>query len=282
MQSLRTAGQKQLSIRLSAIATTLVRFLFAIPFVWGYLWIISTHQPHTIPNITGTFLYPAVFASIAQILATGFMIMAFRYRNFAVATSLVKTEAVLTALVGVIAFDAVLSGFGWLSVVVGVIGVTILSKADLGYRSIIRSPASIYGLSAGLFFAFATLWIRQASLSLNTNLIFSAAFTLAFMVSLQTILLSIYLLIKEKHQFLQIFVNWKLGLFVGLTSMLGSVGWFTAASFQDAAYVKALGQVEFFFTLIITHRIFKEKVTAKEYFGMILIVASILVLLLLA
>lgn len=282
MQAIRTAGQKQLSKELNAMATTLVRFMFAVPFVWIYLFIVSTVQDIAMPELNTVFVWSAVCASIAQITGTVFVIMAFRYQNFAVATSLVKTEAVLTAIMGVLVFDATLSGFGWLSVVIGVVGVLILSKTDLGFKSILKSPASAYGVAAGFGFAMATLWIRQASLSLNTHLLLSAAFTLAFMVSLQTLLVLSYLVMQDKTQLRLIKNNWKLGTFVGITSMLGSVGWFTAASFQTAAYVKALGQVEFFITLAITLRFFKEHISLREYLGMGLIVASVMTLLLLA
>lgn len=282
MQAIRTAGQKQLSKQLNAMATTLVRFLFALPFVWLYLFSIIYFQQTSLPDINSDFIRSASFAAICQIAATAFVIMAFRYQNFAVATSLVKTEAVLTAIIGVLVFDAVLSGFGWLSVIIGVVGVLILSKTDVGINAIFKSPASAYGIAAGLGFALATLLIRQASLALHTNLLLSAAITLAFMVSLQTILVVIYILFQDKRQFTRINKHWKLSLFVGIASMLGSVGWFTAASFQTAAYVKALGQIEFFFTLIITYRIFKERVNLREAAGMGLIMASVLILLLLA
>ena len=281
MQAVRTAGQKQLSLHLSAMATTLVRFLFAVPFVWIYLWVVSFSQSSPLPVLSQSFITSASLASLAQIIGSGLMIMAFRYKNFAVATSLAKTEAVLTAVVGFIAFDAALSGFGWISVVVGVLGVLILSKVDVGILSIFKSRASLYGVGAGFFFALATLWIREASLSLHSDLILSAAFTLAFMVTLQTLLVGAYLYWKDSSQFVAIGRNWRIGLFVGITSMIGSIGWFTAASFQDAAYVKALGQIEFFFTLFITQRFFKEKITPKEYIGMSLIIVSVLVLLLL-
>ena len=76
------------------------------------------------------------------------------------------------------------------------------------------------------------------------------------------------------------FKYWRLCLFVGITSVLGSIGWFTATSYQNAAYVKALGQVEFFITLFITYRIFKETISKMEYLGMFLIIASVFILLL--
>jgi drug/metabolite transporter (DMT)-like permease len=62
--------------------------------------------------------------------------------------------------------------------------------------------------------------------------------------------------------------------------VLGSIGWFTGASFQNAAYVKALGQIEFFITLFLTYRLFKEKISLMEYLGMFLIVISVVILLL--
>ncbi|MCF6193045.1 MAG: hypothetical protein L3J46_01775 [Kangiellaceae bacterium] len=287
MQAVRTAGQKQLSHHLSAAATTLVRFLFALPLVWSYLFFVQHYSSSSIPEFTtnlianSEFTKSASFAAIAQIAGTVFVIMAFRYQNFAVATSLVKTEAILTAIMGVVMFDAVLSGFGWLSVLIGVIGVLILSKADVRLKSVFESPASAYGVLAGLGFALATLWIRQASLSLEIELMLSAAITLAFMVSLQTILILTYILIKERPQINKVVAHWKISSFVGLTSMLGSVGRFTATSFQTAAYVKALGQIEFFFTLVITYRVFKEHIHLREYIGMLLIVLSVLVLMLL-
>ena len=145
-----------------------------------------------------------------------------------------------------------------------------------GFRSIFKSPASAYGIGAGFSFALATLWIRQASLALNTDLMISAAYTLALMVTLQSALVLIFVLIQDKTQLKLIKQHWKISAFVGISSMLGSVGWFTAASFQNAAYVKALGQIEFFFTLFVTHKIF------REYIGMSLIILSVLILLLLA
>ncbi len=282
MQAVRTAGQKQLSQRLNAMSTTLVRFLFALPFAWIYVFLTCYFYQIDLPSVNPVFLKSAFLASMSQIMATFFLIIAFRYQNFAVATSLAKTEALLTALVGVLAFDAALSGFGWLSVFVGVCGVLVLSKSGIRLSSIFQSPASLYGIAAGLGFALATLWIRQASLSLSTNLVVSAAFTLAFMVSLQSGLVMIYIYSRDKQQYTEIKKNWRLSSFVGITSLFGSIGWFTAASFQTAAYVKSLGQIEFFFTLFITRHFFRESISSKEYLGMVLIIISVVMLLFLA
>jgi len=280
MQAVRTAGQKQLTSQLSRIATTGVRYLFALPFAWAYLfWLMSVYPQHS-PELNSTFILFASAASVAQLLGTLALVAAFSYRNFAVASSLSKTEAIQIAIIGAIFFSSPLSALGWFSVVIGVVGVILLSKVSFKVRDIVNDPGAGFGLASGLGLALATLMIREASLSLNTHLMVSAAVTLAFLVTAQAIISAAYMLVKEREQFTKMMVNWRLCFFVGLTSLLGSIGWFTAASYQTAAYVKALGQVEFFITLMLTYRVFKEKVTLKEYLGMLLIIISVVVLLL--
>jgi len=211
-------------------------------------------------------------------------VAAFRYRNFAVATSLAKTEAIQVAIVGALLFGATLSGLGWFSVVVGVVGVFLVSKVKFNLRDTLADSQGLigmgYGLAAGLGLAITTLLIRESSLALNTDLVVSAAVTLVFMITVQSCISFIYVFIQDKSQFPVMFKHWRLCLFVGITSVLGSIGWFTAASFQNAAYVKALGQIEFFITLALTYRVFKETITLKEYMGMFLIVLSVVILLL--
>jgi len=284
MQAVRTAGQKQLSGKLNSMATTGVRYFFALPFAWLYLWWMLDFREVEVPRLNNDFLQYALIACVMQIWGTACLVAAFRYRNFAVATSLAKTEAIQVAIVGALLFGATLSGLGWFSVVVGVVGVFLVSKVKFNLRETIADSQGLigmgYGLAAGLGLAITTLLIRESSLALNTDLVVSAAVTLVFMITVQSCISFIYVFIQDKSQFPVIFKHWRLCLFVGITSVLGSIGWFTAASFQNAAYVKALGQVEFFITLALTYRVFKETITLKEYIGMFLIVLSVVILLL--
>lgn len=286
MQAIRTAGQKHLSGQLNAMATTGVRYLFALPFAWFYVWWLLDYKEIQVPSLTPVFLHYALLACVMQIWGTVCLVAAFRYRNFAVATSLAKTEAIQVAVVGALLFSVSLSTIGWLSVVIGVVGVLLVSKVKFRVKDFIGDSQSLiglgYGLAAGLGLAITTLLIRESSLALNTNLMVSAAITLVFMVSVQSIISSLYIYIQDKSQFSLMLTHWKVCLFVGITSLLGSIGWFTGASYQNAAYVKALGQIEFFITLALTYRIFKETITLKEYIGMFLIVFSVTILLLLA
>lgn len=284
MQAVRTAGQKQLSGKLNAMATTAVRYVYALPFAWIYLgWMLSFKEVET-PELNNQFLVYALIACVTQIIGTVFLVAAFRYKNFAVATSLAKTEAIQVAIVGALLFAAPLSFMGWFSVIIGVAGVFLVSKVKFNFRIMMAGSDAMIGLSfglgAGLGLAITTLLIRESSLALNTDLMVSAAVTLVFMITVQTFISLVYVYFQDKSQLGLMLKHWRLCLFVGVTSVLGSIGWFTGASFQTAAYVKALGQVEFFITLALTYRLFKEKISAIEYFGMFLIILSVVILLL--
>lgn len=280
MQAVRTAGQKQLSDHLNSMATTGVRYLYALPFAWAYLFGLMEFRQVELPPLNLSFLQFATIACVMQIVGTACLVAAFRYRNFAVATSLAKTEAIQVAIVGALVFSATLSLWGWVSVIIGVIGVLIVSKVKFSYGDIFQNPGAGFGLASGLGLAITTLLIRESSLALNTDLMISAAVTLVFMVTVQSLISLIYIWLQDKSQLKLMLTHWRLCLFVGVTSVLGSIGWFTGASYQNAAYVKALGQVEFFITLILTYRVFKERITRMEYVGMALIIASVIILLL--
>lgn len=280
MQAVRTAGQKQLTTHLNAMATTGVRYIYALPFAWLYLWLMLDFRNAPMPELNGQFLQYAIIACVMQIIGTVCLVAAFKYRNFAVATSLAKTEAIQVAVVGALLFSASLSLLGWFSVIIGVVGVLLVSKVKFTFRDVFQNPGAGFGLASGLGLAITTLLIRESSLALNTDLVLSAAVTLTFMVTVQTLISLLYVYFQDGSQLRAMVKQWRLCLFVGITSVIGSIGWFTAASFQNAAYVKALGQVEFFITLFITYRFFKEKILLIEYIGMLLIILSVIILLL--
>ena len=62
--------------------------------------------------------------------------------------------------------------------------------------------------------------------------------------------------------------------------MGGSYCWFWAFTLQNAAYVKALGQVELLLSLLASVLFFRETITLRELLGMSLLMLSILALVL--
>lgn len=278
MQSVRTAGQKQIAKKLSVEATTLVRFLFGLPFAALYFlllyrWSDTSLQP------SAEFYLSGALAGISQIVATLCLVKALTIRNFAVGTALAKTEAIMTALLGTLFFSATLSALGYVSVVLGVLGLLVASNWRFGWEDLLHNESIKFGLGAGLGFALASLWIRDASLSLQAPLIVSAAAVLIYMVALQALLCLLWILFTDRQQFALVAANLPASTFIGFSSVAGSVGWFTAMSLQEAALVKTLGQLEFIVTLGITYQYFGERINGREYLGITLVLASIVLLL---
>ncbi|MEE8287722.1 MAG: EamA family transporter, partial [Gammaproteobacteria bacterium] len=92
----------------------------------------------------------------------------------------------------------------------------------------------------------------------------------------------VYVAVRSPAQFATMARQWRISTFVGLTSALGSIGWFTAMTVERAAYVKALGQVEFLFALAISTLFFRERTTRVELMGMTLVAGGVVILLLAA
>ena len=137
------------------------------------------------------------------------------------------------------------------------------------------------GLANGVLLGVSAVSYRGAGLSLGSdNALLAASATLMAALIIQTILLTVYLYLYEKGELIKVWQNRGKASLVGLTSMLGSVGWFTAMTLQNAAYVRAVGQVELIFTFLTSILIFKEKITFYEIFGTVLIMGGILILLL--
>lgn len=281
MQSVRTAGQRGLTDRISPLAATLVRYLFGVPFAIAYLVLLISIGNRPLPDLNNTFVICALLAGVLQIVATVFLIHLLTMRNFAVGTTYSKTEVILTAMIGALFFGEMISMSGWAAILVCVLGVVVINLARSPAISNLWGPAAMLGLGAGLGFALTALLIRKASLSFGIDdYLLTASITLCFMVITQTVMAGAYVILVSREQIPLIFTNWRPSLFVGVTSVLGSMGWFTAMTIERASYVRTVGQLEFIVALSISVLYFKEKPSRLELIGMILIVASIIVLLL--
>ena len=85
-----------------------------------------------------------------------------------------------------------------------------------------------------------------------------------------------YLWVTERGVFREMRASAKIGTFIGVTSAIGSIGWYTVFAMQNASYVRAVGQIEVVFTLLIAWFYFRERITVLELAGVALTVAGIL------
>jgi drug/metabolite transporter (DMT)-like permease len=285
-QNLRFMLQKHLkATKLSTGGATFARFLFAAPIA-VLLVVILAQTGWDIPSgSTRTWVF-VVTGGTSQIIATMLVVALFSERNFAVGITLKKTEAILTAIVGFIVLGEGISLWAVMTILVGIVGVILLSDppklAGKGawYRRIFNR-ASAYGIGSGAIFAVSATSYRGASLSLGSgDFIIRAVFTLACVTVFQTVAMSLWLHFREPGEITRVLQSWRVTTLVGLTGVLGSLGWFMAFTLQNAAYVKALGQIELVFTFMASYLIFKERSTGREIFGISLVVISILLLIL--
>lgn len=289
MQAVRTAGQKSLNARLSTIIVTYVRSIFGMPVLLVYLWAVHAATQAPLPEFHSTFMLHSLGASVAQVIGTILLIQLFTLRNFAVGSTLIKTDVMMTAVIGSIFFSEVISRLGWLALALTLGGVLILTISRTGLRGFfVPSDAAvpgvrstIVGLGSAFFFTLSYLFLREASLSLGDGDFFMrAACTAISVTGIQVVFLGAWLLWREPRGLLAMFPEWRLCCFIGLTSALGSIGWFTAMTIENASYVRAVGQVEAIFTLLISHYYFREDMNAAEFLGIGVIVAGVLIFLL--
>jgi len=273
MQSWRNAFQNQLSKSVSISGVTLSRFLFASPLAGLYLAALYFWQPDTaIMQFNDDFSMYVIGASVMQILATVMMVKLFKQKNFATGVGLAKSEALIAAVLGIFFFGTTLSLLGWFGVLLGAVAVFLMSTRT-GFRDLSVRTALI-GLTSGGSFALTSLWVREASLTLDLPILFRAAWVLFFVLGIQTVVLLSYIYIRERATFTQLFNRPGLLVLTGIAGCVGSLGWFTAMSIEAVPYVKTLGQIEVFFSIFISIYWFKERAQLKDLSGLLLIGAS--------
>lgn len=278
MQSWRNALQSKLSAHVSVAGVTLARFIVASPIAALYLLSLYRYQTTALPDFNPAFIGYIVGASVVQIVATGLMVKLFKMNNFAVGAGLAKSEALMAAILGVLFFGSALSLLGWFGVFIGAIAVLLLSGiANVKHFNL---GTALLGLACGTSFALSSSWIREASLNSGLSFPHSAAWVLVLIISLQTIMLCFYIALKERDTFAKMWQHKGTTTAVSVCSCLGSIGWFSAMSLQHVAYVKTLGQIEVFFTIMVSILWLKQPLKRQDTAGLVLIaLAAILVML---
>lgn len=283
-QNLRFMLQRKLKVSgLSAGGATFARFLFSFPIIAliAALYAQGTGQP--LPRPTAAFWPPALIGGLGQVLATMCVVALFSERSFAIGITFKKTEVMLTALMGFLVLNETLAPLALVAIVVGFAGVIALSDppdAAGGWRRLMNRGAAL-GLASGALFGVSAIGYRAASLSLGVSDPFlSASVTLSLVTLWQTLILGLWLACRETGEIRRVLSSWRVSVLVGLTSLLGSLAWFTAFTLQNAAMVKALGQIELVFSFLATHFVFGEATTRREAMGVGLIVLSVLILIL--
>lgn len=282
VQTLRFMLQKQIKAAgLSTGGATMARFVFAAPLAIATAALLSQILAEPLPPLTALFWLLAFVGGLCQIAGTYCTVALFGVRNFAVGIAFTKTETVQLVAFGLIFLGDAVTGIGVAAILVGFVGVVLISlKAGSGLAGFDRRTV-ILGVFGGAAFGASAVGYRGAALELGeAHYFFRAAFTLAAVTVMQSAVMGAWLRWSNPGEITKLFRAWRVTALIGLTGMLGSLGWFTAFTLQNAAYVRALGQVELIFGILAASLVFGERVSRREIIGIALLALSVITLVL--
>ena len=272
-QAWRTAVQQRVRADLSVNAAGLVRYLYGLPVGLVLLGAYLTWRSAELPAIHAPFLAYCAAAGFAQIIGTNLLLMAFGYRNYVAGTAFAKTEAMQGALLAFLLLGELLSWLTIFGIAVGVVGVMIVAAGGQRLRlPDIIQPAALCGLGAGLGFTMTSIFVKSASLELETSdKLLAALLALVAVHTWQTLMQGSYVLWREREQLPRVIATWRTSGQVGLLAALGSACWFTGFATAPVALVRAVGQVEVILTLGFSRFYLKEARKPGEALGLILV-----------
>ena len=284
-QTLRSVFQKNLIEDVGVLTSAYSRFIFALPFVTLLaVFFLDTQDLVILKNFSSTAWFFLIAASICQILFTIILIKLFTLRSFAIGVAFSKTEVIQTTLLEIIIVGFILTSQVLLAIIIGFIGMLFMSKqkliGNMKYNSLFFKQVTL-GVSCGIFLGLSSVLYKVALDTVTSDLIYKKVLVLSFLaLAFQSAIFGIYILVTEGTQnALKLMLIWKRGLPVGFFACAATFCWFYAFSLVDATLVRAVGQLEIVFSVLISFIFYKERITGFELIGMSLITISILALL---
>lgn len=270
----RNALQRSLSSAAGPWGATLVRFLFGLPFALVFAASdMVLVRPHL--HADAGFWLSAVTGAASQVLATATMLMAMQRAGFAVGTALQQSSLPLAALLGVVVYGDRLSAVAWSGVAVTTVGLLALGRPR---RSAGPHPlaGAAFGLLSGLLFGFSLNAFRHAALSLDAvHPASSAIVCVAVVQAMQAAVLIGILLVADPRAVRAVVRDWRTSLGAGLCGTCASVGWFVALALAPAAPVRALGIVEAPIAALAGHRLFRERLGARQLLAGAMVIGGV-------
>ena len=282
-QTVRNAAQRSLVSELGTLSATLVRFLYGLPFAALWLLLVMHFLPAggAMPSFGAAYFVWLLVGAVAQILATAFLLLAMKERNFVIGVALAKTEVLQAGLLGSVLLLEIPGFWSALAMVCASVGVVMLSmpKKNITDPASWFGKAALAGLASGACFALASVGYRGAALTqpgVSPWLIGASGVLLAQM--LQTLLLGGWIFLREPARIAQVARAWRLSSVAGAMGALASIGWFTGFALRPVADIKTLGLIEVLFSYAVSRKLFDESLSRQERLGLVLITLGLVVI----
>ncbi len=273
-QTGRNAAQSALTGQIGTMGATAVRFLFGLPFALIFLGIVAIFDEIPLPG-SATLGWTALGA-VAQIGATAFMLQAMHLRGFGVVTALTKTEPVTLAILGAVIFHEHLGAARLAAIVIATFGILLMSGLSQ-WRG--NWWPMVLGVLAGALFGLSSIGFSGGIRNLPSgDFLARATTTLALNLTIQTVIVLIWLGLANRAALRGIARHWKDSLGAGFLGAFASQFWFIGFALTPAANVRTLALIEVPLAQVVSGRVFKQKTSARQLVGMALIVLGVALL----
>jgi drug/metabolite transporter (DMT)-like permease len=275
-QVARNAMQRSLTGPLGTWGATNIRFLFGFPFSVIFFGVVIIATGDAVPWPTAAFWPWLMLGALSQIVATGLMLLAMNDRSFVATTAYLKTEAIQTAIFGFVFLGDHLTWLRVVAILIATVGVIVTALRPNSEKSFAELKPTIIGLVAAAAFALSAVGFRGAIITVHgVSFLTAASYTLVFGLFVQTLVLTIYLLMRAPEVLTKILGLWKPSLFAGFMGAFASQFWFLAFALTAAANVRTLALVEVLFAQGVAYYSFKQPLSVRELSGIALIVVGV-------
>jgi drug/metabolite transporter (DMT)-like permease len=276
-QTARNATQRSLTEAIGTVGATQVRFIYGLPFAVIFLILVCVFHGSFPPDISLKALVFAIAAAVFQILGTILMLTAMKEKSFSVTTAYIKTEPILTAIVGFALLGDSLTTLKICGIIVATAGVLLMStRIETLKTMLLEAKPALIGIAAGGCFGLSAVAFRGAILELPSgHFVLRATTILTLGLAIQTFLLLVYLTVFDRQALTRSFGVWRSSLTAGFLGAFASQFWFLGFALTSAANVRTLALVEVFFAQIVSRKLFAETLVLREYFGMLLMVVGV-------
>jgi drug/metabolite transporter (DMT)-like permease len=279
LQTARNAMQSGLTGELGTLGATQVRFLYGFPFALLFLLIATLVAHSGVPAPSVRFLAFTAGGAVGQIVGTALLLNAMHRGSFSVATALSKTEAVQIAVFGFLILGDHLTALRMSAIAIATLGVALVAIRPGDKWTAASLRPALLGMASGAGFALAAVGFRGGILALAEGSYWlRATTTLAWALGIQALLLCVWMAAFAREALLGSLRLWRRSLLAGFLGAFASQFWFLGFSLTAAANVRTLGLVEVLFAQAVGHRVFRQKLSAREATGMVLIVAGVALL----
>jgi drug/metabolite transporter (DMT)-like permease len=281
LQTFRNLEQKKLNQKLDTLTVSWSRFILPLPIALVVVFL-------TLPSVGGQFIFHCAVTGILQVAGNFTLLKTFQSKNFSVGIAFYKTEVMQALIMGYIFFNQFISVTGFVIILITTFGVFLMSNIRFkrGFSNFSFSqPAVLFGLLTGFLFSITAFHLKFAAENLHDlgyGSFTSPATVLMWVIVIQNIL---FLIIKSsqgrfKSDLKKLFSAENKVSFVktSVLSFLGSLSWFIAFSMGNVIYVKAAGQIEMIFAVLVSQFYLKEKHNGREFLGISITAVGILLL----